>query len=108
MAHNPEELGGILKFKYPDAYKTGKILVQKDNSQHDPYIKKWTIADPLPTQADLDAWDLEWKASLADDAAKQVERDAAEARLRAPYGNTPSVVQLRAMVDDIVLYLGLD
>lgn len=108
MAYNPENLGNILKFKYPDDYKTGKILVQKDNSQQDPYIKKWTVADPLPTDAQLDAWEQEWLVDEANQSSKEAERAAAEARLRAPYGNTTSVTQLRAMVDDIVSYLKLD
>ena len=105
--YDPENLGNILKFKYPEDYKTGKILVQKDNKQIDPYIKKWTIADPLPTDAQLTAWEIEWQAAEGQEAQDQIARDEAEARLRAPYGSTINVVQLRAMVDDIVLYLGL-
>lgn len=106
MAYDPENLGAIIKFKYPNDYKS-KILVVKDGTQVDPYIKKWNVQDPYPTQADLDAWDIEWEAAKADNINKEQLRAEAEARLRAPYGSTPSVVQLRAMVDDIVIYLGL-
>lgn len=107
MAYDPENLGNILRFKYPDDYKTGKILVQKDNSQIDPYIKKWTVADPFPDDATLATWEQEWIAYESSQSSDEAERDAAEARLRAPYGNTVNVVQLREMVDDIVKYLRL-
>ena len=107
MSYNPENLGRICKFTWPEEYKTGKILVQHDNKAQDPYIKKWALTEPEPTDAELTVYEQEMFAAEADEAANQVDRDAAEARLRAPYGVTTSVPQLREMVDDIILYLGL-
>ena len=105
--YDPLNLGSICKFKWPDEYKTGKILVQHDNKAHDPYIKKWQMPIPEPTDAELTVYEQEMFAAQDADSTKQAERDAAEARLRAPYGQTSSVQQLRTMVDDIVIYLGL-
>jgi hypothetical protein len=102
-----EDLGEILLFKYPEDMKKGKIIVQKDHPSEDPYIKKWTVADPQPDQATIDTWRGEFTAHKANEAAQESNRAAAENRLRNPMPTT-SIPALREMVDDILTYLKLD
>lgn len=100
-------LGEIIKFKYPDEYKSGAVEVRQDHPSEDMYISNWTVADPLPDQATLDTWDAELDVDKAEKAAKQNNREQATSRLKNPMP-TNSVPELRNMVDDILSYLELD
>jgi hypothetical protein len=101
------ELGEIIKFKYPTEYANNTITVRQDHPSQDPYIDEWGAAGQPPQQAQLDVWDGELDAYKAQKAVENDNRVAAENRLRNPMPTT-SIPALREMVDDILTYLKLD
>jgi len=93
-------LGAVLKFKFPDDYAKGKIIVQKDGPGLAPFIAKWAAAGSPPSQQQLDAWEQEYFAAEAIKNTHKVEVDAAKNRVKnVPSGNSPA--QLDARLSDL-------
>lgn len=55
-----------LEYLFPDAVSLVDYVIQDNSDGKDPFVAEWNLADPQPTQVELDqAW-LDWQAGADD------------------------------------------
>jgi len=64
------QLDGAIKILFPDAVLDIDYVLQQDSAEDGPFISKWNLPDPKPTQSELEVAEAQHIAKMASEAYK--------------------------------------